>query len=827
MKNTLSNFLIFSVIGLSLIIFSRCSSLPDETENALEKRLDAIIYEMSVQEQIEQLYYNTDGNARMGIPQFTGSDGPHGIGNRARGFSSFAVTIARAASWDTDLTFRVGRAISLEQSARKRHRVAGPALDLLHDPRNGRASETIGEDPFLGGRISEAFVLGQNSTAVFGSIKHYNLNTFEAGRRTNNYKIDRRSLIEFWGHHWKRAVQDGGGMSVMCAYNLVNGERSAENYTMIKTALRDHWGFNFYTMCDWGGFSDTQRAINSELDFCEGNDLYFNELPGLVAAGIIDSSLVENATRNVLRTKVLAGMLDGHPDVPISIIDSREHRELVYESGLKSLILLKNEDAILPLDQGRIKTVGLVGPNAAVLPLDGNSSSAVIPSYTITVKQALDSLLGEDRIRYLKGCNINDSDKSGFRAAIDLAKEVDYVVFVGGLDSTQEGEEHFTGGDRVGGSTRLPGLQNELINALADVNPNIILVVISGGTCSVNPVIDNIKGLVYAFYPGQEGGRAITDVLLGNYNPSGKMPVTMPGHDEDLPATDMNFSNVVYKGVGYRWNDSQQIEPEYAFGYGLSYTTFAYSNISLSSDVAALGEEITVKFDVTNTGDRAGEEVSQLYLSTGRLGLDIQMPVKQLKGFTKVKLQPGETKTIEIVLSPEELYIYDEIYSGYRVVSGEYIVKIGGSSDNLPLEASFLYEDSVLKPDLLVKNIRTMPVFPKEGDEVIFMASLLNRGTIRTDIGDMHDVRFYLNGQEVAVYRSKTQSIPVGGMELVVGEGNWTAGDGLFTITAKVDVANRIKETNETNNTTKAVLSLPDGKVVPIEWEKYVGNFAY
>jgi beta-glucosidase len=207
------------------------------------------------------------------------------------------------ATWDQDLIECVGKAISLEQASRGRHRIAGPAMDLLHDPRNSRASETIGEDPFLGGRISAAFVKGQNETAVFGSVKHYTMNTYEANREENNYAIDQRSLLEFWGAHWKRAVQYGRIMSIMCAYNKINGDKCAENFNVIKTILRDHWGFNFYTMCDWGGFWSTTKAMNSTLDFCEGNDLYIKELPGLVTAGTVKMDQLNNATKNILRTK--------------------------------------------------------------------------------------------------------------------------------------------------------------------------------------------------------------------------------------------------------------------------------------------------------------------------------------------------------------------------------------------------------------------------------------------------------------------------------------------------------------------------------------------
>ena len=804
-----------------------------ETSNPLEQRLDMLLGGMSMQEKIEQLYYLTDSNPRLNIPQFTGSDGPHGIGNGAKGYSSFPVTIAMAATWDPALITKVGRAISMEQAARGKDRIAGPTLDMLIDPRIGRAPETIGEDPFLGGRISAAFVQGQNTTSVFGSLKHYNLNTYEINRRTNDYLSDERSLVEFWGAHWKRTIQYGGAISVMCAYNWVNGDKCAENKYMIKTLLRDHWGFNYYTMSDWGGFKETGKALNAELDFCEGNDLYIKELPVGIKSGLYDSSLVERATRNVLRTKIISGMIDGVPVISKAVIDSKEHRELVYESGLKGLVLLKNEKGILPLKKEQLISVAIIGPNGGFLPLDGNSSSKVWPTYRISVAQAMKKLLGDDRVNFAKGCNINDKDKSQFAEAIEAAKKSQYVVFVAGLDSTVEGEGYFldkeadekgggsvTRPDRPSGTVLLPGLQNELINAIAKVNPNIILVVISGGTCSVTPVIKNVKGLLYAFYPGQEGGRAIADVLLGNYNPSGKLPATIPKDDSQIIPISADFRNMVTKGVGYRWFDSQHLTPEFAFGAGISYTNFTYSNIKINKPIANVGELIEVSVDLKNTGKRMGEEVAQLYLSTGKIIPALKMPVKQLRGFQKIALNPGETKSITFQLTPEELYIYNEQTKSYQVPSGEFIVQVGGASDKLPLKATFNLRPANGKADLMVTNIRTMPTFPKEGEPVFFMASLINNGTAATQKGDKHLILFFVDGKEAAFYYSTSIAIPAGGMELACAQGlngkNWVAPKGKFMITAKIEVVDG-KDLSKENNSCAGQLIIPDGRIIPME----------
>lgn len=363
-------------------------------------------------------------------------------------------------------------------------------------------------------------------------------------------------------------------------------------------------------------------------------------------------------------------------------------------------------------------------------------------------------------------------------------------------------------------------MQNELINEIAKVNPNIILVVISGGTCSVTPVINNVKGLLYAFYPRQEGGCAIVDVLFGNYNPSGKLPATIPKDDSQIIPISPDFRNMVSRGVGYRWFDSQHLTPEFAFGFGLSYTTFEYSNIRINNTNAKVGDFIEVSFDLKNSGNVFGEEVAQLYLSTGKIIPELQMPLKQLRAFEKTGLNPGESKTIILTLSPEEFYIYNETTKSYQVPEGEFIVQVGGSSDNLPLKTGFTLSKAEVKPDLSVRNIRTIPTFPKAGDEVVFMASLINNGTAATSKGDSHIIRFYVDGKEVANYHSELIAIPVGGMELSCAQGlkgiNWKAADGVFKISAKIEIAEN-KDLNVQNNICEAELQIPNGKVVPAE----------
>ncbi|MGN6642706.1 MAG: glycoside hydrolase family 3 C-terminal domain-containing protein, partial [Verrucomicrobiota bacterium] len=563
-----------------------------------------------------------------------------------------------------------------------------------------------------------------------------------------------------------------------------------------------------------------EKAMAAQLDFCEGNEHYFKELPELVASGKISMTQLETATRDVLRTKILSGMIDGQPVVSAETRDCPAHRELVYESGLKSLVLLKNEKDILPLNP-KIKTIALIGPNAANLPLDGHSSSAVIPSYTITVQQGIETLIGSNRVQYAKGCDINSTNRAGFAAAMEIARHADVVIFAGGLDNTVEGEEYFIKGDRLNGSVDLPGVQNELINEIAAVNPNVVLVVISGGTCAVNKVIQNVKGLLYAFYPGQEGGRAIANVLFGRENPSGKLPVTMPKNDSQLPPRNTDFRNVVTSGVGYRWFDRQKAEPEFAFGSGLSYTKFAYRRIRVTPEKAKAGQEIVVTVDVENTGKRSGEEVVQLYLASEKLDTQVAMPPKQLKGFARIQIAPGKTKRVTFRPSPEDLYVFDADRSRYFVPAGNYRVMVGGASDQLPLTGSFSLRPTAERPDLQVANIRTIPAFPKAGDQVIFVASILNRGTGPTPAGSIPHVDFKVDGQLAAVADGGFKSIPAGGMVMVssraaaLKRSPWTAHDGHFRIIAEVNGGEAIPETTAANNSCEATLDLPGGKVLP------------
>jgi len=682
-------------------------SFTESASESGEAMINSLISQMTVTEKISQLHgiwwMDTADNTRLGIPGFRMDDGPHGI--RHDKATAFPVGIAMAATWDPELAERLGVALGEEFRGRGRNQALGPCLDITRDPRNGRSPESGGEEPYLGGKIGAALVRGIQSTQAIATAKHFAATNHQHDRRSEsaNRWIDARTWRELYGLPFRMAVQQGGAWSVMNAYNWINGRPCSANYELLTRILRDEWGYKYYVVSDWDSiYTEARDAINAgcDLEMPHIPGKYPSQLPGDIISETVSMETLDEAVRRVLRTKLAAGLLDEYPPGNPDDVCSQEHRDLALEVAQKSIILLKNEDNILPLDKTSPLTIALIGPSADAARLDGRGSSEVDPCYAFTPKQGIENRTAgfPVNIIYAKGCDINSDDTSGFSEAITAAMKSDVVVFVGGLDDKQEGE----GLDRASGSVQLPGQQQALINELAAVNPNVITVLESGGIVALDQCFDNIKGLIYAFYPGQEGGNAIADVLFGNVNPSGKLPVTMPRNDDQLPAwDDLDFTNDVVDGFGYRRFDSLGLAPQYAFGYGLSYTIFEYGNLAVTPTSASGDTPILVSVGVTNTGEFTGDEVVQLYLSVDftdpcDANAVISMPVKQLRGFRRITLVPGQTETVTFTLGSEELSSWSISDDSFRIEAGLYTVRVGGSSDNLPLSGTFELTSSVL-----------------------------------------------------------------------------------------------------------------------------------
>lgn len=803
---------IYHRIGTILFLLLISSQL---SAQSLEERINALLSKMTLQEKIDQLHkdggMNTPDNSRLKIPGFIMADGPHGV--RDGNATSFPVGIGMAATWDVDLAKRIGKALGEEFRGKGKHQMLGPAVDLTRDPRNGRTPESGGEDPYLNALLNASVIQGVQSTPCLATIKHFNCKHKQKNRTTNNYILTQRLLMEHYGLNFRLGVQDAGSFSIMSAYNLINGEQASESSNLLRTILHTNWGFPFYVVSDWGAIKSTYRAISGGCNVCMGSDNYQNDLLLLVNTGTVPVSVIDDAVKNVLRTKILSGMMDYYPQGNPTDVNSTAHQALCLEAGKKGLVLLKN-DSILPLNKDTLTNVAIIGPNADVMQTDGTGSSWVTPFYSISPRKGLENYLGAAKVFYAKGCDIATGFTTDVADALQKASKAQLVIFVGGLDASQEGEEL----DRVNGSIELPGKQKDMINQLATVNKNVVVVIVSGGICGVNAYINNVRAMLQAFYPGQEGGNAIAQVLFGDYNPSGKLPVTLPKSDSQLGTeiTDFDFTNDY--GCGYRWFDKKAYTPDFAFGFGLSYTTFHYANVQVSPANAPLGSMVTVTFDLTNTGSRTGEEVAQCYVSKPSSNVD--RPVKELKAFTKVSLAPGETKQISMTLSANELYYYDETASAYKVEPGLYNIAVGGSSDNLPLQASFTQNNADGKPDLQIANVYTIPRYPLPGDKVQFAATVVNRGTGASPAGKIHRVEFKVNGAVVSASTEWSAAIPTGGMALVNGAQaisgdsyTWPAAQpGEFTVTATVNPAGDIDELYNTNNSktiTAKVYPLP------------------
>jgi len=705
-----TNFLFKRILAVSMlpvitaaVFFAGIEAAYGKT---VDERVNDLLAKMTLEEKVHQLCrkdnMSTLDNQRLGIPSFLFADTPHGMngGEAQHKATSFPVSISMASTWDPDLVQKIGTAIGMEARSVGRNQGLGPCIDVARDPRAGRTQECYGEDPYLSSKMAVAYIKGMQSTKLIATAKHFNLNARENNRRYNDCLIDDRTLIEHYGLPFKAAVQEGGVMCVMTGYNRINGVWCGYNKHLITDILRNQWGYKYYTISDWGSIYGARPALNAGLDVEMGFNHYFN-IPKQLNRGIEQKTL-DDAVKRVLYTKISSGILDGLPPVDKSYLNRKEHQNLALETARKGIVLLKNEDNILPLSKSSIKSIAVIGPNADTDGLGDHGSSRVTPPYTVTALQGIRNKAGEKIIiNYAKGCdtftvdgNVNgEIDRSGFEEAKKLAAESDVVIYVGGLDHILEGEDH----DRLTGSIELPGAQPDLINELAQVNKNIIVVLENGGAIGLTKFEKNVKGIIEAWYPGMEGGNALAEVLFGDYNPGGKLVISFPKTDAQLPEWNNDFRNDLKRGVGYRYFDKQSIAPQYPFGYGLSYTSFEFSGLKIRNNSTSSKLSVDVSVDVKNTGSRAGDEVVQLYV--GDVKCSVPRSVKDLKGFKRVSLKPGEKKTVTLTLTARELSFYDEKTKKFTVEPGEFKILMGNSSLNLPLTGSFKVNSTFRESD--------------------------------------------------------------------------------------------------------------------------------
>ncbi|MEZ4381198.1 MAG: glycoside hydrolase family 3 C-terminal domain-containing protein [Nannocystaceae bacterium] len=664
-----------------------------------DARAEAIVAAMSLEEQAAQMHgasilpidgiYYAGGLAERGVPTLKMVDGPRGVSSGTGNATAFPVGIARGATWDPALEKRVGEAIALEARAKGANVLLAPTINLLRHPGWGRSQETYSEDPFHMGALAVGFISGAQNHLI-ASAKHYAANSIEDTRFDVDVTIDERTLRELYLPHFRRAVDEAAVGSVMSAYNQVNGAYCSANHHLLTEVLRDDWGFRGFVESDWIlGVYETIGPALAGLDVEMPAPVYFGpELVDAVEAGDVDAATVAAAARRILRTSLCFGLDDLDAEVAGAVVESDEHRALALEVAIAGSVLLKNDGAALPLvdeEGAALAEIAVVGALAEVANLGDHGSSEVTPSAAVTPLQGL--MAGAERlggaIRPIPRDALTDEDRAAIAAA-------DAAVVVVGLTWADEGEAIPTKqgmGDRD--DLRLSPSHEGLILEVAALNARTVVVLEGGGAIVARPWIDAVAAALLVWYPGMEGGHAIAEMLLGAASPGGKLPLTIPRDPSQLPPFDHEGLAVTYDGDhGYRRLDRAGDAPEFPFGHGLSYTTFTLDNLTIEPSAASIADDapITVRVDVRNVGEVAASEVVQLYV--GAPGEAAPRPVRELKAFGKVRLEPGAAARVEMTLRPADLAYYDVDAAAWAVEPGAYTIEAGSSSRDLPLNGA-------------------------------------------------------------------------------------------------------------------------------------------
>jgi len=833
-------FLLTNLITGATALFSRNSAFSKSTED-IEERIDELIKQMSLKEKVQFLRgdgdFSSQGNARLNIPGISMADSPQGV--RIEGNSTvFPSPVAMAASWNTALIQRVGAVLGRELKAKGRDMLLGPCVNIHRSPLGGRNVESFGEDPFLSGKIAAAYIKGVQSEEVAACVKHFAANNLETRRLFLDVKADLRYLHEIEFPPFKMAVEEAKAVGVMASYNQVNGHYSWANRYLLTDVLRNQWNFKGVITSDWGCewmLPETRSAIESinagtNIQMPTGY-YYGNSLVELVKERKVKESAIDNLVRQNLIVIHKLGLIGNKKKVDQSQADTKEHHQLARQVAAESIVLLKNDKAILPLNRNKIKTLAVIGANAAVAQLGDRGSVYAPTSRTVSPLQGLQNKLGNSvAIKYAKGYEIEDFktisaasliyfdgkrglkgqyftnkdfqgepalmrmdrevkfnwgtnppkevagkktfsvrwsgainspeaktvflglksngigrlyfdgkllienigtwtakidpnivkfarvelkagkmnaigiefDKSEKESAVELvwadvpqnpfaeaiqtAKNADYAIVFAGLNIDYEGE----GLDRF--DMNLPELQNELIEAVVKTNPKTIVVINSGTPNDLTEWIDKVPAVLQAWYPGIEGGNAIGDILFGDINPSGKLPVTFGKRREDyadFPNSKVIDDKITYGEsifVGYRHFDAKNIAPLFPFGHGLSYTNFAYSNLIVKPG----DKTVEVGVDIKNTGQREGGEIVQLYISDSTSSLP--RPPRELKEFRKVKLAPNKTERVNFQLNKDAFSFYDPKQEKWIFEAGKFEILIGASSGDIRARQAFEFK---------------------------------------------------------------------------------------------------------------------------------------
>jgi len=656
------------------------------THTQAMERAKQIVAKMTLNEKIAELhgvhdatrYRMVPGVPRLGIPDFHMTNGPAGVGPGGASpqppATAMPAPIALAATWDPELARAYGKLEGEETRSLGSQLFESPDVNIARVPQGGRVFESFGEDPFLDARIAVAAIEGVQSTGIMANVKHFLANNQEADRHAVDEEIGERALREIYMPTFEAAVKEAHSASLMCAYPKVNGAFNCENEPLLTGVLKKEWRFDGFVISDWGATHSTAPSALHGLDLEMPTGIYFgDELHKAVDAGQVPVADLDEKLVRRFAKEIEYG--DFGPQPKPQPIPAFEHGAQARKMAEQGMVLLKNDGRILPLDSATLKTVLLAGPYAVRPETGGGGSSHVIPLYTITPYDGLSAALGlQIHLTVMDGSDVDAAAAAAKRSQVA-------IVMVGDQDS--EGHDQ---------SLELPKAQNELIEAVAKANPETV-VVVKSGSAILMPWLNSVAAVLEAWYPGEEDGHAVADVLMGKVNPSGKLPLSFPRSAEDTLASNpeqypgMNGVAHYSEGldVGYRAYAAHKIAPLFPFGYGLSYTQFSFDGLKVSQQPGSANA--TVSFTVKNTGNAAGAEVAQLYLGFPEIAEGNEPPL-QLKGFSKVMLNPGESRTIELKLDPHAFSYWSENAHGWRVAKGEFQVMVGDSSANTPLRAN-------------------------------------------------------------------------------------------------------------------------------------------
>ena len=697
-------------------------SAQNNTEAALKVKINGVIKKMTLKEKIAMLHgnalFSSDGVKRLNIPELSSDDGPLGVREEIKRFdwasanwTTDSATFlpngsAIAATWNPAMANKYGVVMGQEANARKKTVMLSPAFNICRMPLNGRTYEYYSEDPYLNGQLAVQAVKGIQSQHVAACVKHFAANNQEVNRNDINEVVDERALREIYLPAFKAAIQQGNAYTIMSAYNKVNGYWCSENNFLLNKVLKKEWGFKGAVMSDWGGVHHTVEAANNGLDIEMGSSgpydkWYFADpLLAAVKAGQVSQKTIDDKVSRILWVMYHTSISANHPQGSIA---TPAHSKAVYDIAAESIVLLKNDAHLLPL-KSNIKSIAVIGDNAIRTFASGGYGAGVKAKYEITALAGIKSRFGKTAdIKFAQGYKANylasqtDEQNAGsdkpdqtlIDEAVALAKTTEIAILCIGSNREYESEGH----DRK--NLTLPFGEQTLINAVSAANPNTIVVVMAGAPYDLNEIKKANPTIVWSWFNGSEAGNALADVLKGVINPSGKMPFTFPVSLNDSPAFALNSYpgenlNTTYKEgilVGYRWYDTKNITPLYCFGYGLSYTNFAYTDLLTNKKQYKLNDKVAVTMNVKNTGAVSGKEIVQLYIK--KVNSSVTRADKELKAFKKVMIAPAKIAIVSMDINVSDLAYFDKKLEKWVVEPGEYKAMAASSSNDIRLITSF------------------------------------------------------------------------------------------------------------------------------------------